>query len=84
MFFFYHLTSEEDLLNLTEEENEDSDPGGTSVLRVTRIEYLFGLGWFFEKLKRLNTLGLDKKRVAYSKIRDQLHPLWLGNVGGVL
>ena len=49
---------------MTEGENEDSDPGGTSVLRVTCIEYVFGLKSIFRGLTRLNTLSTVERRMV--------------------
>jgi len=49
---------------LTEEENEDSDPGGTSVLRATCLEHLFGPEWIFLKFERLKVLN-DRRKAGF-------------------
>ena len=64
-------------MNLTEEENEDSDPGGTSVLRVSCLEYVFGPRLFFGKSTRLNTSSPVERKAAHNEINNHMH-----SVGG--
>ena len=56
---------------MTEGENEDSDPGGTSVLRVTCLEYVFGPSSVFKELADTNTLSTVERTVTRQKGYDE-------------
>ena len=57
---------------MTEGESEDSDPGGTSVLRVTCIEYMFGPRNVFNESDGLNIVSIVEGKAAHT-----------GNIGNV-
>ena len=56
---------------MTEGESEDTDPGGTSVLRVTCLEYVFGLKSIFAVVTRLNTLNTVERIVAQLRMGNR-------------
>ncbi|MCL4447085.1 MAG: hypothetical protein M1556_00930 [Candidatus Thermoplasmatota archaeon] len=67
---------------MTEGESEDTDPGGTSVLRVTCLEYVFGLRWIFQYQSRLNTLSIVDGIAGQSEIGNMQLPTNVGICGG--
>lgn len=54
---------------MIEEEGEDSDPGGTPVLRATCLENLFGFEKIFLKFEGANLSGTHKDRAAYRHVK---------------
>ncbi|MGC8562371.1 MAG: hypothetical protein ACP5UZ_02945 [Thermoplasmata archaeon] len=65
---------------MTEGEGEDSDPGGTSVLRVTCIEYMFGLR---QVLQLSNGLGILSTVEVRESNLGELHSTVTEIEGGV-
>ncbi len=54
---------------MTDEESEDSDPGGTPVLRATCLEHLFEFERIFLKFEGVNPSGTHKDRAAYAHVK---------------
>ncbi len=69
---------------MTEGESEDSDPGGTSVLRVTCIEYMFGPRNVLKASDGLNILSIVERKAANPENILRIDPFAVGTGGVVL
>ncbi|MEM0134958.1 MAG: hypothetical protein QXU18_07000 [Thermoplasmatales archaeon] len=68
---------------MTDGESEDSDPGGTSVLRVTCLEYVFGPSAIFSVSKGSSTQGTVGGKVAFVGKGSRLYSTVTGPKGVV-